>query len=229
VAVVVGLVFGTFALALLFHQQSQIGRRQHISSGSGPKEIRGKSGGSSNGETRSPAPLALAALPDRSKPAVVSDQNTLGYDAVNLIAATDISVVAVFEAETRDPVWAPKREKAVEAIIARDLESTNSKATLKNIECKHSTCKMVFEGASLDDANQGAVLIQYATLGSYTEPARAEQADGRVNVSVFVAFDSEERKDEFWRDYYAEKRKMGLARWRNIRPPEKWYPSVPQD
>jgi hypothetical protein len=161
-------------------------------------------------------------------PALVTDQNLPGYDVVRLIEATDASVVAIFEGETRDGSWAPARESALKKIVSRDLEGVGAKAELAATECHHSTCKLLFAGSTLEEARWGSILMQYATLGSFTEPAQPYRRDGRVYLPVYVAFHPEERGEQTWSDYYQQKRRAQLDRWRRV-PPRPGYPPVPED
>jgi len=171
-------------------------------------------------------PLAPA---PRVSNGLVTDQNDPGYDVTQVVKVLDVTVAAAFDSETRDPRWAPRREQYITDIVGRDLQSVQARAELVSTECRHSTCQLVFAGPTLEEAGWGSLLIQYATLGVFTEPGQPVQDGDRVYLPVFVAVHPDERSNDGWQEYYAHKRKVFLADRRQRPHPGPHYPPVPVD
>jgi hypothetical protein len=184
-----------------------------------------------------PTPRAGARRPFKALPAnlisgapsLVTNQNDPSYDAYRLIKVLDISVATAFDSEKRDPTWAPQREKAITATIERDLQNVKANSRLVKTECHHSTCEMLFEGPTLEDARWGSLLIQYAPLGAITEPGQPVERDGKVYLPVFVALQPQERANEGWEQIYQMERKAQLAIRRQGGPPVPGLPPYPED
>src|SRR5262249_41911866 len=126
-----------------------------------------RSGGDLSDPMARPSPNVgpFKALPPRLRTqarVLVTDQNDPAYDAYQLVTVLDTSVATVFDSETRDLKWAPVREAAIAAIVERDLTNVQAHSRLVRTECHHSTCEMLFEGPTLEEARWGSILLQYA-------------------------------------------------------------------
>jgi hypothetical protein len=142
--------------------------------------------------------------------------------------STSNSLSALFRSEARDPVWAPEREAAIEPLVTRDLQASGLRAELAQVECRQSTCQLIFSSKEPEQLKQVNRFMQYALLGSVYEPGTFSFSQGTGYFSLRVAFDTTEREAEAWRRGYDRRRKERLDVLRRDGVPP-GYPPLPAD
>jgi hypothetical protein len=160
-------------------------------------------------------------------PSVTSDPRSPDYDPVKLSFLTGMSLGTAFSRETRDPLFAPAREQMLRATSEADLASIHATARLEEVECKSSTCKLVFVARSLEEAGWGSILLQYTAAGGAISPGKPYRgADGDVFLTVFVAYEPGQRDHQTWAQLYKKRREENLSR-RRSKPTLPGFPPPP--
>jgi len=162
-----------------------------------------------------PQGLSIPAPTLQTQPAptlVETDSLRPGYDFEKMYALLDGNVRQIFDAEKKDPVWAPEMEGRVRSDLERDFKTIGAEAEIKSLDCRTTTCRFTIEAKDKRSLMIADDFAQNFARGDYIAHDFSED-HGDLELVLLYGFSKERRPLSIHDQEYALMRKWRLERW----------------